>query len=323
MRTKIFRHSYIRTILTILGGAIVCAYAIYRFLILPPAGFPLEYHFTITHGQSLFSISRELHTAQVIRSPRVFEMLMLSLGSDKQISEGEYYFERPITVLEVAMRISGKQFGIAKRKVTFPEGFSTIDMRNRLVATFPDFDDALFDQLAQKNEGYLFPDTYGWFGSTRPDVMIATMRRNFDTKTAGLTDAIAASGHSLNDIVIMASLIEKEANGPEDRALVSGILWKRISINMPLQVDAPFLRLLGKESKDLTKSDLAMKSPYNTYVNKGLPPTPINNPGIESIRAALFPVESPYLYYLHDSDGTIHYGRTYAEHMANIKKYLT
>ena len=120
----------------------------------------------------------------------------------------------------------------------------------------------------------------------------------------------------------MASLIEKEASGEKDRNIVSGILWKRIEKGIPLQVDAPFLYILGKESSELTKSDLSINSPFNTYKYKGLTPSPIGNPGLDSIKAAINPEDSPYLYYLHDAEGNIHYARTYSEHQKNIRTYL-
>ena len=99
-------------------------------------------------------------------------------------------------------------------------------------------------------------------------------------------------------------------------------MWKRIDKGIPLQVDAPFLYILGKESSELTRNDLAIDSPFNTYKYKGLPPSPIGNPGLASIEAALKPKGSPYLYYLHDSSGAIHYAKTFTEHQSNIRKYL-
>ena len=133
----------------------------------------------------------------------------------------------------------------------------------------------------------------------------------------------------LPDLVSLVSLladllpiIEKEAAGDNDRGIVSGILWNRIDAGIPLQVDAPFLYLLGKESKDLTRKDLATSSPYNTYIHKGLPPAPINNPGLAAITAAIHPESSDYFYYLHDKNGMIHFAKTYAEHKKNIQKYL-
>lgn len=295
---------------------------IVRQLFFPPKTFPVPYVVVIDRGQSLFSISEELYTDGAIRSRRIFEMLMLTLGNDKSISHGEYYFETPATVVDVALRITGRRFGIERTRITIPEGFTNKQIAERLENELHDFDTALFLELAQKHEGYLFPDTYIFFPWTTPDSVINTLKNTFDTKTAPLQDEIRASKRSFSDIIIMASLIEKEARGDIDRETISGILWKRIDTGMPLQVDAPFLYLIGKESSELTRTDLAMDSPFNTYKNKGLPPSPIGNPGLASIKAALFPKASPYLYYLHSEDGTIYYARTYTEHLQNIKKYL-
>ena len=108
----------------------------------------------------------------------------------------------------------------------------------------------------------------------------------------------------------------------KDHKIISGILWKRIGMNMPLQVDAPFLYILGKTSAELTLADLKKDSPYNTYVNRGLPIGPIGNPGFSALRAAVFPASSPYLYYLSDNEGIMHYAKTFEEHKANKEKYL-
>jgi len=316
------QQGYIVKTLLILGIGASMFYVAYTQFFLAPQDFPTPYHLTIEPGQTLFSVSHELYSDHIIRSPRVFEMFMLSLGNEKNISEGEYYFSEPLTALGVAMRISGKQFGIDRERITFPEGFTNKNMSDRLVQVFPTFDTKLFLELTKDDQGYLFPDTYGFFPSLAPDLVVTTLKRNFDKKIAPLATQIEASKFSEKEIITMASIIEKEAKGAEDRAMISGILWKRISIDMALQVDAPFLFLLDKQSSELTLKDLAIDSPYNTYRYKGLPPGPINNPGLESIKAALNPQSSPYLYYLHDSDGAIHYASTYKEHQANITRYL-
>lgn len=303
-------------------GALALSISLIRYFLLPPPTFPKPYQMSIERGQSLFSISKELYDDGAIRSRRLFEMLMLTLGSDKRISHGEYYFDNPVSVIKVAMRITGKDFGVDRAKVTFPEGFTNAQIAARLEKELHEFDSARFLELAKKSEGYLFPDTYIFFPWTTPDVVFNTLRNTFDKKIEPLEKEIANSKRSFQDIIIMASLIEKEANGADDREVIAGILWKRIDLGIPLQVDAPFLYIIGKESKDLTKKDLDIDSPYNTYRNKGLTPTPIGNPGLASIKAALNPKDSPYLYYLHDKDGTIYYARTYQEHLQNIKKHL-
>lgn len=319
-----FQSSYKQWIryLIVFVGVVAVLVVFFRTLLIAPTDFPVPYRLTIEPGQTLFSVSRELTDDSVIRSPRLFEIFMIALGSEKKVSEGEYYFAQPVSSFEIALRISGRQFGIDRKKVTFPEGFTNKQMATRLAQTFDSFDTSLFLTLANEYEGYLFPDTYGFFPSVTPDAIVVTLRRNFTTKIASLEKDIAVSSRSKKDLIIMASIIEKEARGENDRTIISGILWKRIDSGIPLQVDAPFLYLLGKESKDLTRADLAINSPYNTYKNKGLPPAPIGNPGLASIEAALYPESSPYLYYLHDDDRAIHYAKTYTEHKKNIAQYL-
>jgi UPF0755 protein len=120
----------------------------------------------------------------------------------------------------------------------------------------------------------------------------------------------------------MASILEEEANNTEDRRIISGILWKRIEKGMALQVDAPFYYLFGKGSSQLTLSDLATTSPYNTYVNKGLPSAPISNPGLDAIKAAINPKSTPYYFYLADRKGITHYATDHDGHVANRNNYL-
>jgi UPF0755 protein len=120
----------------------------------------------------------------------------------------------------------------------------------------------------------------------------------------------------------MASLVEEETRTPADRRLVAGILWKRIKLGMPLQVDAVFPYINGKNTYEVTARDLKIDSPYNTYLYPGLPIAPIANPGLDSIKAAIEPAESPYLYYLSDRAGAMHYAKTFEEHKRNRELYL-
>ncbi len=313
-----------RLLLYVIMGifALVVSISIVRYFILPPKTFPTPYQVSIEKGQTLFSLSRELYDAGVIRSRRVFEMLMLTIGNERTISRGEYFFERPVTVVEIALRIAGRDFGVERSRVTIPEGFTNKQIADRLGATLHDFDQNQFLSISKNDEGYLFPDTYIFFPWATPETIRETLRTTFDEKVLPLKKTIESSPYTLEEIVVMASIVEKEANGDEDREMIAGILWNRIQKGIPLQVDAPFLYLLGKESSELTRSDLAIDSPFNTYKYKGLPPRPIGNPGLSSIKAAISPKTSPYLYYLHDKNGTIYYARTYKEHLANIQKHL-
>ncbi|MEJ2347990.1 MAG: endolytic transglycosylase MltG, partial [Patescibacteria group bacterium] len=144
--------------------------------------------------------------------------------------------------------------------------------------------------------------------------------------------AINNSGYNLNQIITLASLLERETITNEERPVVAGILWKRVEAGWPLQVDAAVQYAIatadcqGKIECEwwpiLTKEDLAINSSYNTYKYPGLPPAPIASPGLSSIKAAIFPEDSPYWFYLHDADGEIHYAETLEEHNANVSRYL-
>jgi UPF0755 protein len=149
------------------------------------------------------------------------------------------------------------------------------------------------------------------------------MTETYQKRIQEIAPQIQAFGKPIRDVISMASIIEEEARTEESRRIIAGILWKRLSIGMPLQVDAAFAFVNGKKaSADLTLDDLKIESPYNTYVNKGLPPGPISNPGIATIRATITPIPSKYLYYLTDNDGVMRYGITHDDHVANKNRYL-
>jgi UPF0755 protein len=171
-------------------------------------------------------------------------------------------------------------------------------------------------------EGFLFPDTYFFLPNATTESIITTLRATFDEKTSEVKGDITASGHDLEDVVIMASLLEKEASNYRDQQMIAGVLWNRLEDDMLLQVDATFLYTIGKGTFELTRSDLASDSPYNTYKHKGLPPTPIGNPGLRAIQAVLNPVEHEYLFYLADSDGVTHYSVTHDEHVRKKRIYF-
>ena len=148
------------------------------------------------------------------------------------------------------------------------------------------------------------------------------MRANFNTKIASSSRDIVASGHTLSDIVIVASLIEKEARTIANKRIVAGILWNRLALGMPLQVDAVFGYIFNRDTYSPSFEDLKVDSPYNTYTHTGLPPGPISNPGFDSIDATLHPTKTDYLYYLTGSDNLMHYATTYAGHQTNQRTYL-
>ena len=265
-----------------------------------PRKFPVNAVFNINTGDTLRDVSKNLKDQNLIRSRVMFETFVILYGGEKHILIGDYLFKEKVSVFEVARRVAMKERNLAPIKITIPEGFDNLEIAETFSAKLKNFDEVKFLELAKDSQGHLFPDTYFFFTSDDEEKVFDSMQKNFEIKIKSAQKEIELSGKSEKSILVMASIIEKEAKGDSDRAVISGILWNRISKHMPLQVDADMW----------------------TYKNKGLPASPICNPGIESIRAAIKPVNSPYLYYLHDVDGGIHYAKTFEEHKINKAKYL-
>jgi len=195
-------------------------------------------------------------------------------------------------------------------------------MANLLKEKFPKFDEEKFLKIAQAEEGFLFPDTYYFLPSVTPQSVISTMKDNFHKKIEEISEKIDNFGKDIKEIVIMASILEKEARTLDSKRMIAGILWKRIEIDMPLQVDAVFPYIIGKNTYQLSLEDLKVDSPYNTYTNKGLPIGPIANPSLWSLLATVTPIESDYLFYLSDQSGNMYYGVDFEQHKSNKRLHL-
>lgn len=302
----------------------ILLFLIYFVTVSAPLHFPSATYVKVAKGQSFEQVALMLEEREIIRSAKVFSVVARVYGGKEDIMSGEYFFSEPITVLDVARRLMRGHFELIPLKITIPEGFSARQMATLLAKKIPDFDGEEFYEQAKAKEGYLFPDTYFFLPGTEPEKVIGILEENFrrQTNDPKVQEALKKSGKTLREVVIMASLLEKEAAKTEDRRMVAGILWKRISIGMPLQVDAVFPYIIGKNTFDLTRADLKVDSPYNTYKYKGLPVGPIANPGLDSMVAAMTPVKSNYIFYLTDMQSKFHFSVTYAQHLANQKKYL-
>lgn len=173
-------------------------------------------------------------------------------------------------------------------------------------------------------EGYLFPDTYRVFASTTLDEVVTKMLNNFSNKiTPEMRADIKKQGRSLHEILTMAGIIEKEVKSEADMKIVSGIFWDRIKNGQALESCATLAYILGENKPQYTYEDTRIKSPYNTYINRGLPPGPISNPGLKAIRAAIYPTYTKYNYFLSRPDnGATVFSATYDEHIINKQKYL-
>ncbi len=281
-------------------GIIFVLICFYFLFFSAPGNFPAGQILNIEQGASLRHISKDFQAKHIITSRIAFETFVIFYGGEKHIVPGDYLFENKTSVFEVARRISYGDHHLLPNKVTIPEGFNVSDISNAMSLKLPSFNKDKFLSEAKPKEGYLFPDTYFFFSTANEGDVLKAMSDNFDKKIKPILPEINSSGKSEKDIITMASIIEREAKGDADRGVISGILWNRLSKDMPLQVDAA----------------------PETYKTKGLPSSPISNPGLEAIKAAIHPENSPYLFYLHDKNGIIHYAVNFTEHKKNIAKYL-
>ena len=273
---------------------VVCFY-----LTIPPFSFPVGAIITIPEGVGLHTLSEKLREDKVIRSPFCFRMIAIILGGERDMKAGQYLMSDPQNVFTIAWRVFRGDYDIETVKLTIPEGFNVVQISSLFDSRFKFFDHDNF--VTSAKEGYLFPDTYFIPVTATASSTMKLLRENFDRKISTSLLSIESSDRTLDEIIIMASLLEAETDTEEDRKMASDILWKRFDIGMPLQVD----------------------SETGTYEFVGLPKNPINNPGLVSIEAAIHPIPTPYLYFLTGKDGKMHYAKTFDEHKKNIKKYLS
>lgn len=297
----------------------------------------------VPSGATLAQIASLLAEKDVIRSPLAFRAYARLHGLQGGVKAGSFVLRRSMDAAEVA-RILTQGHG-EEASLTIPEGFTVREIDALLAekgisakgevldcAQHCDFSSFAFLPGGVKNlaprggkvEGYLFPDTYFIVKEEFvPKFFLERLLTTFRKRVAdGLSKDVASSGHSLHEILTMASLVEEESRNADERPVVAGILWKRLRSGMSLGVDAAVRYAAEKPTGALTKEDLDSDSPYNLRRVRGLPPGPIANPSLSSIQAALHPQETPYLYYLHDRNGQIHYAVTNDEHNANRARYL-
>ena len=301
---------------------VVCAFLIIILGSIAPGNFPSGSIVNIEENSTLSHIADNLYKEKIIRSPFMYKAYAVLLGGDRNIKVGNYLFDQPQSSLRVAYRtIMGIQ-GLDKTRIVIWEGSTVNGMAQILERNIPGFDGQKFIKLAEAHEGFLFPDTYFFYPNVSPEEVLQTLRSNFERKMLTIKKGFGSLNANFEDIIIMASIVEREANRTEDRKIIAGILWKRLRDGMPLQVDAPFYYLLGKASSELTLNDLREDSPYNTYTRKGLPVAPISNPGLGAILDTINPTETKYWSYLSDSNGNTHYAPTLEQHVENRNKYL-
>ena len=279
-------------------------------------------NFLVKKGQSTKEIAENLEKAKLIRYELAFRWYASMAKEGEKLQAGEYELSSSMTIPEIMTKmISGDMI---ERKITIIEGWNLRDIGEYLEKEHI----ASLEQLLQidnerKIEGYLFPDTYELSPEDKLEDIVEVMLSNFESKiTPEMRAEIDFQEKTLSEIVIMASLIEKEVRTLEDKKIVSGVLWNRLEIDMPLQVDSTITYLTGKKTTAILKEELELDSLYNTYKYKGMPVGPICSPGIESIEAAIYPTENEYLYYLSTPEGETIFSETFKEHNAAINEYL-
>ena len=280
---------------------------------------------TIPQGAAFRTAADSLHAEGFISSPWLFRVYARLSGRDRQIRAGTYVLKHGLSWNELVNALRRGQ-GI-ERRVTIPEGWSLAQIVPALASELgvPEDsvraavrDTALIHELGITTstlEGYLFPDTYVFSYGTQARDAVQELVRHFEEEwKPEWSSRLRELGMSRNEIVTLASIIEKEARLAEERPVISAVYHNRLRVGMPLQADPTVQYALGEHHDRVLYRDLEVASPYNTYRHTGLPPGPIASPGRASIEAALFPASVPYLYFVADSDGHHEFRTTFKEH---------
>lgn len=301
---------------------------------------PIKKIIAVAPGQGVKEIAAQLEQEEIIADDFYFNLYVRITRTEKRFQAGEFELTSAMNIPQiVGTLISGATLP-REARITVPEGFTAKEIRARLeennlfvgdaFLTLNGYQDRysfLADAPALAGmEGFLFPDTYHFFKKSSAEDIVKKFLDNFEKKLSdNLREELKRRQRTIFEAVITASLIEKEVARDPDRAIVSGILWKRLSVGMPLQVDATVCYAKTQEFKNchpILKDDLEIVSSYNTYQQRGLPPGPISNPGLAALEAAVFPQESEYWYYLSKPDGETVFSKTLEEHNRARALYL-
>lgn len=316
---------------------LICLIILYQVIYIPlDKKVEEEIIFKVEKGEGLFQVSKKLENKDLIKNNLPFEIYVMLRNDFDNLKRGSYKLSPSMSVAEIAQKIiKGDVINI---KLTFIEGWNNEQVANHLernnifkkesfLESLKNYkgNSKLFKKIPEsvRLEGYLFPDTYSIEEDISPSKLIKKMISNLQNKLSDeIGEDLSVEEKKLHEVIIMASLIEKEVKTYKDKRLVSGIAWKRIENNIPLQMDATIVYITGRNSTKIPLEETKIDSPYNTYKYKGLPPGPICNPGLESIKAALNPKESNYWYYLSAPSGETIFSKNLLEHNTAKYKYL-
>lgn len=280
--------------------------------------------FVVRRGDGVKSIAARLAADGLIRSPTGFYLLVKIMGLERSLQAGDYRLNAGMDAGAIAKELT---HGTLDAWVTVLEGWRTEEVAGKLSKDL-DIPESEFIKVAR--EGYMFPDTYLFPKDATVGAIARLFFSTFDAKVDEKLRADAKkTGLTFDEMLTLASIVEREGRTEEDRPMIAGILLNRLKADWPLQADATLQYALGYQArektwwkKELTDEDKTVKSPYNTYLSIGLPPGPIANPGLASMKAVIYSRKSDYWYYLHDPQGGVHYARTLEEHNRNSAQYL-
>lgn len=304
-------------------------YTVYRDRSAPAA----EVRVVVPQGATFSDVARQLAAAGVVNNVLAFRLLARWRGEEADVRAGEYRFAAHQTQDDVlrALVTGGAQVAAW---VTIPEGFTNRQIAQRLeevgIGAAAGFerafarDSIVVDGARTKSlEGFLFPSTYLIALGASPQQVENELTAQFFTQLPAGAAASARRLHvTVPQAIAVASLVEREAKDAVDRPLIAGVIYNRLRLRMPLEIDASIEYALPEHKAELSYADLRIASPYNTYLHEGLPPTPIANPGRPSMEAALHPSKSDFLYYVYCGNGRHVFAKTLAEHQANVARCL-
>ncbi|HCX27521.1 MAG TPA: endolytic transglycosylase MltG [Candidatus Portnoybacteria bacterium] len=320
----------------ILAGLAYAAYEIY----MPVNKTNLQaIEFVVEKGQGVKEISWRLQEAELIHSPFWFQAYVWVRHQGSYLQAGKYSLGQNFNMPEIASIITGGKVISNEVKITFPEGFTGQQIKARLieqgvVAASSLGNDPVLDYQVQYKfltdapietdlEGYFFPDTYIFERDVKKEEIIKKFLDNFDKKlTPDLREAISNQRRTIFEVITLASIVQQESVDETEMPLIAGVFAKRLQLGMALQSDATINFVTGKKDRQPLYEDLKVQSPYNTYLYKGLPPGPICNPGLATIKAAISPQQTDYLYFLHPLNGATVFSKTADEHNRNKAKFL-
>lgn len=287
-----------------------------------PQGSTLNERFVVSISDTQTQIVSNLKTQGFIKSEWGFSEVLKIKGWENKIQPGAYQVSKNMDAWQLAVILTKQPY---QKWVVIPEGLRKEQVADILQQQLNLSDSEKQNFLNDAKEGYLFPDTYLLDSDYTGQQIAERMMSQFNTKAADVFNSATKANIRNDTLVILASLIQREAANDQEMPTIAGVMWNRLTQNMPLQIDASVQYVLGKEGDwwpKITPADYQIDSPYNTYTNKGKPVAPICSPGLAAMNAVVNYQDSNYLYYLHDSQGQIHLAKTYQEQLDNINKYL-